>query len=188
MTKEKQSFPSDVADKFMVRFPDGMRDRIAEAAKNNGRSMNAEIVHRLEMSFITQKQVNLFGERVADTPFDPSVLGLVVTVDARGVPLSWQDISAYLESIERIGKLTPGAFTVNVLTPRVASGKEPPKYHLISHHLDLFYQQQREKNAKQAPTEDFPPVRDVKTKGPSGKTVTTRVIYRPGRKPSPGQE
>lgn len=33
-----------------MRFPDGMRDRIAEAAKANNRSMNAEIVARLEAS------------------------------------------------------------------------------------------------------------------------------------------
>ena len=42
------------ADQFIVRLPDGMRDRIAEAAKANGRSMNAEIVHRLEQSFTQQ--------------------------------------------------------------------------------------------------------------------------------------
>ena len=38
------------SDKFMLRLPDGMRDRIAEAAKANNRSMNAEIVSRLEAS------------------------------------------------------------------------------------------------------------------------------------------
>lgn len=37
-------------DKYIVRFPEGMRDRIAEAAKSNNRSMNAEIVARLERS------------------------------------------------------------------------------------------------------------------------------------------
>nr|WP_291374509.1 Arc family DNA-binding protein [Devosia sp.] len=35
----------------MLRLPDGMRDRIAEVAKANGRSMNSEIVARLEESF-----------------------------------------------------------------------------------------------------------------------------------------
>lgn len=35
-------------DKFMLRFPDGMRDAIAERAKANGRSMNSEIVQILE--------------------------------------------------------------------------------------------------------------------------------------------
>lgn len=35
-------------DKFMLRFPDGMRDAVAERAKRNGRSMNAEIVQIIE--------------------------------------------------------------------------------------------------------------------------------------------
>jgi hypothetical protein len=39
------------SDKFMLRLPDGMRERIAEFARQNGRSMNAEIVARLEGSF-----------------------------------------------------------------------------------------------------------------------------------------
>lgn len=39
------------SDQFMVRFPDGLRDRIRSAAETNSRSMNAEIVYRLEASF-----------------------------------------------------------------------------------------------------------------------------------------
>lgn len=35
-------------DKFVVRFPDGLRDAIADRAKANGRSMNSEIVQILE--------------------------------------------------------------------------------------------------------------------------------------------
>lgn len=38
------------SDKFMLRLPDGMRDRIAAEAKKNNRSMNAEIVTRLDQS------------------------------------------------------------------------------------------------------------------------------------------
>jgi hypothetical protein len=38
-------------DKFMLRFPDGMRDEIKLAADVNGRSMNAEIIHRLKNAF-----------------------------------------------------------------------------------------------------------------------------------------
>jgi hypothetical protein len=34
-------------DKYVMRFPDGMRDFIKTAARNNGRSMNAEIVARI---------------------------------------------------------------------------------------------------------------------------------------------
>lgn len=43
--------PSRTAEQFVVRFPDGMRDRIAEAAKVAGRSMNAEIIHHLKNVF-----------------------------------------------------------------------------------------------------------------------------------------
>lgn len=44
---KKEPAPSDLADKFMLRMPDGMRDRIRAAAENNNRSMNAEIVASL---------------------------------------------------------------------------------------------------------------------------------------------
>ena len=45
-----QESASREQDKFMVRMPEGMRDEIAKAAKANNRSMNAEIVARLERS------------------------------------------------------------------------------------------------------------------------------------------
>lgn len=48
--KEK-IYPSEKLDKFMLRFPDGMRDAIREAAEASGRSMNAEIIHRLQQTF-----------------------------------------------------------------------------------------------------------------------------------------
>nr|WP_279610568.1 Arc family DNA-binding protein [Burkholderia gladioli] len=50
MTKPPQP-PSRTADQFVVRLPDGMRDRIADMAKRSNRSMNAEIVARLDASF-----------------------------------------------------------------------------------------------------------------------------------------
>lgn len=38
-------------DKFMLRLPEGMRDRIRAKADQNGRSMNAEIVALLEREY-----------------------------------------------------------------------------------------------------------------------------------------
>jgi len=38
-------------EQFIIRFPDGMREAIRDAASGNGRSMNAEIVQRLETTF-----------------------------------------------------------------------------------------------------------------------------------------
>src|SRR5680860_666458 len=40
--------PSRKQDQFIVRLPDGMRDRIKAAADANNRSMNAEIVAMIE--------------------------------------------------------------------------------------------------------------------------------------------
>lgn len=48
---DEEKYPSQLAERFQIRLPDGMRDRIRQAAEENGRSMNAEIVHRLEASF-----------------------------------------------------------------------------------------------------------------------------------------
>lgn len=47
----RDPYPSETQARFMVRLPDGMRDEIAEAAKKLNRTMNAEIVSRLEASF-----------------------------------------------------------------------------------------------------------------------------------------
>jgi hypothetical protein len=38
------------SDKFLLRLPDGMRQQIAQIAEANGRSMNTEIVLRLQQS------------------------------------------------------------------------------------------------------------------------------------------
>lgn len=36
------------SDQFQLRLPDGMREQIKQSADANGRSMNAEIIYRLE--------------------------------------------------------------------------------------------------------------------------------------------
>ena len=56
---EKPAFPSDAADKVLVRMPEGMRDRLKEDAKVNNRTMNAEIIARLSHSFQTDPTATL---------------------------------------------------------------------------------------------------------------------------------
>ncbi|PZW49720.1 Arc family DNA-binding protein [Pseudomonas sp. URMO17WK12:I2] len=41
---------SRTADKFVVRLPDGLRGKIFDVSGENQRSMNGEIVYRLEQS------------------------------------------------------------------------------------------------------------------------------------------
>lgn len=49
---KKQSvytYSSRTADKFVVRFPDGMRERLAEMARANHRSMNSDVINCLNL-------------------------------------------------------------------------------------------------------------------------------------------
>lgn len=44
-------------DKFIIRLPDGMRDQIKAAADAGGRTMTAEIIARLQMTFDTRAEL-----------------------------------------------------------------------------------------------------------------------------------
>jgi chromosome segregation ATPase len=53
-------------DKYVLRLPDGMRERIRLAADENNRSMNAEIVDRLEESFDWIRKKALHSAEIND--------------------------------------------------------------------------------------------------------------------------
>ncbi|WP_410962142.1 transcriptional regulator AmrZ, partial [Salmonella sp. SAL4457] len=48
------TYSSRTADKFVVRLPEGMREQIAEVARSHHRSMNSEIIARLEQSLLLE--------------------------------------------------------------------------------------------------------------------------------------
>lgn len=60
-----QKYPSQLAERFQIRMPDGLRDKIREAAEANKRSMNTEIIARLEESFDPRSKANVFGVAVS---------------------------------------------------------------------------------------------------------------------------
>lgn len=51
-------------DKFNLRFPDGMRDAIAERAKRNSRSMNSEIIKILGEALYLEAKPDAWLERL----------------------------------------------------------------------------------------------------------------------------
>lgn len=59
MSEQKPAYPSRTADQFVIRLPDGMRDRLKEAAHANGRSMNSEIVSRLQSTLDSDVSVKV---------------------------------------------------------------------------------------------------------------------------------
>lgn len=50
MDKSKPDRSPQLADKYVLRMPDGMRDKITALAKANNRSMNAEMVLMLQQA------------------------------------------------------------------------------------------------------------------------------------------
>lgn len=56
-------FPSSKQDQFVLRFPDGLRDRVKNAAQRNRRSMNAEIIAALEYGLEAEGLVIKLRER-----------------------------------------------------------------------------------------------------------------------------
>ncbi|WP_007250628.1 MULTISPECIES: Arc family DNA-binding protein [Pseudomonas syringae group] len=58
-TPKPTPFNSRTADKFVVRLPEGMRERVSAVAKVHHRSMNSEIIARLEMSLEQEAQAAL---------------------------------------------------------------------------------------------------------------------------------
>jgi hypothetical protein len=47
----ENKYPSELAERFQIRMPEGLRGRIREAADDANRSMNAEIIHILAEHF-----------------------------------------------------------------------------------------------------------------------------------------
>jgi plasmid stability protein len=65
----KMAKKDSVLRPIMTRLREGLRKRLEVAAKANGRSMNAEIIHRLEKSF-DQETAEQLAKRTAEEMFE----------------------------------------------------------------------------------------------------------------------
>jgi hypothetical protein len=68
-----KEFPSQKLDKFVVRLPEGLRDKIGVASRAKHRSMNAEIVSSLDEKYS--------GQQVSGEPFDIVIPGNSAAAD-----------------------------------------------------------------------------------------------------------
>lgn len=76
------AYPSEELERFIVRMPDGMREKLAAEAKANSRSMNAEVVQRLADSLDggSKEAKRLRGELLAS---QVEAAALSLELDAR---------------------------------------------------------------------------------------------------------
>ncbi len=93
-------------DKFMLRLPDGMRDRIRQAAESNNRSMNAEIISLLEWALDHDDQA---------APADPSPVML------KDILAEIAGLRAELVEVRQVG----GKTEVTYARPNEAGGEKP---------------------------------------------------------------
>lgn len=91
----KNPYPSEVQDRFIARLPDGMRAQIADAAKANSRSMNAEIVDRLSTSF-------------SPDPTLPAIQALASRVASLEAHTLFQEV--FLNELSKLGTAIVGRF------------------------------------------------------------------------------
>jgi hypothetical protein len=91
------------SDKFMLRLPDGMRDRIKEEADLAGRSMNAEIV--LALSFHLDAADHDRDYKAAQAAWDAdgrAALEVYPDIDLGQLPATKNDIDRILRLIEAL--------------------------------------------------------------------------------------
>ncbi|PWU27329.1 DNA-binding protein [Pseudomonas sp. RW407] len=79
----KRQTSKEPEDKFVVRFPCGMRERIAIQAKSNERSMNSEILHRLDRVDELETEIQR-ANQVIDRLLAQQPAGSEPANDARG--------------------------------------------------------------------------------------------------------
>lgn len=99
--------PSRTADQFVVRLPDGMRGRIAAEAAVNGRSMNAEIVTRLQAS-------------LESAPHSP-LPEIKISLETGDEPISWDEIHEVVSAIRKKMQINAVSLQITVITPDLAS-------------------------------------------------------------------
>ena len=64
--KRPQATTNRSSDKFILRLPEGMRDRIAALAREKGRSMNAEVIAALEQYIENDDTIAVLWNKVED--------------------------------------------------------------------------------------------------------------------------
>lgn len=111
------------SDKIMLRVPDGMRERIKAAADANNRTMNAEIVARLQASFDKGKNKPTSNYATVDHGDDPPPLDIYAQL---AIHAERRALSAELD---RLQLLQNEIWTVN-------SWRETMYGKNCAHHLD----------------------------------------------------
>ncbi len=81
---------------FNLRIPEELKDRVKDAAKESGRSINAEAQYRLEQTFNTP-YIDTVSDTVITELLEGTVSKLLEAIKTQGVPQ--EKIQGALESL-----------------------------------------------------------------------------------------
>lgn len=110
---DKSPKPISAIAPFGLRMQPALKAALEERAKENARSLNAEIVDRLEAS--------LSKEQSKNTNALPT---LSIELDATGYPISWDEINVILRALLDDGGVKAVAMNTSVFTPELVSSQE----------------------------------------------------------------
>ena len=109
--------PRQPQDKYILRLPDGMRERLKKEAEQNKRSLNAEIIARIEASFSLLPKLESVVERedtlrtsIEELQADLTAFMLLQGQDPATVRDQWRQAASRMAA-ERAAKsgATPGS-------------------------------------------------------------------------------
>lgn len=106
----KEDRKPQTADKYIVRFPDGMRDRIKADAEREGRSLNAQIIHMLNEFYLLQERER---QRLDENAEDERLKGLpdaqLTNVERMRKEFALQSSSLFVSLLQKHGVLRNAA-------------------------------------------------------------------------------
>lgn len=120
---------SDQSDflKTALRLPRDLHARIQKAAELSGRSMNAEIIARMQRSFDEPTGFDAQRQGVDLSQNSEPLYRLYVLLDSSGYPLSWAEIHELLSAINSSVKLAAVETEVQIITPDMESSSRRTK-------------------------------------------------------------
>ena len=107
-----------------LRLPAELKERVEKAAQASGRSLNAEILQRLNESFEMPGDVFLLQHEMKTLRESAPLHRLYVLLDSSGYPISWAQVHEMVSGICNAGDMNAVEMHITVLTPEMVSSSE----------------------------------------------------------------
>ncbi|EKY1941887.1 Arc family DNA-binding protein [Cronobacter turicensis] len=98
-------FPSQEMDRFNLRFPEGMRELIAERARRNGRSMNSEIIQIIEDALNRDNLINAAVDENISDKLDESKVSELELLQEKIIAIQKSEVNLLRKQVEILRRM-----------------------------------------------------------------------------------